>query len=255
MPGLLEGKRLLITGVITDASLAFHAARIAQQEGAQVVLTGFGRLSLVERIAKRLPEPAPVLELDATNQEHLDSLADRVREHVDGLDGVLHSIGFAPPSCLGAPFLDAPSDDVKVAVDVSAFSFKSLAVATLPLLERGASIVGMDFDARVAWPAYNWMGVAKAALESVNRYLAKELGPRGIRVNLVSAGPMKTMAARSIPGFEELEAGWDERAPLGWDSTNPDATAKTVCVALSDWLPATTGSMIMVDGGVHALGI
>ncbi|MDT8912666.1 enoyl-ACP reductase FabI [Amycolatopsis sp. PS_44_ISF1] len=255
MPGLLEGKRLLITGVITDASLAFHAAKIAQQEGAKVVLTGFGRMSLVERIAKRLPEAAPVLELDVTDPEHLGSLAGRVREHVDGLDGVLHSIGFAPQTCLGAPFLDAPSEDVKVAVDVSAFSFKSLAVAALPLLAPGASVVGMDFDARVAWPAYNWMGVAKAALESVNRYLAKELGPRGIRVNLVSAGPMKTMAAKSIPGFNELEDGWNERAPLGWDSSDPTATAKTVCVALSDWLPATTGSMIMVDGGVHALGI
>ncbi|MBB4683641.1 enoyl-ACP reductase FabI [Amycolatopsis jiangsuensis] len=255
MPGLLEGKRLLITGIITDASLAFHAARIAQEEGAELVLTGFGRMSLVERIAKRLPKPAPVLELDVTDPEHLGSLADRVREHVDGLDGVLHSIGFAPPSCLGAPFLDAPSDDVKVAVDVSAFSYKSLAVATLPLLSRGGSIVGMDFDARVAWPAYNWMGVAKAALESVNRYLAKELGPRGIRVNLVSAGPMKTMAAKSIPGFNELEDGWNDRAPLGWDSSDPTATAKSVCALLSDWLPATTGSMIMVDGGVHALGI
>ncbi|WP_326835908.1 enoyl-ACP reductase FabI [Amycolatopsis rhabdoformis] len=255
MPGLLEGKRLLITGIITDASLAFHAAKIAQQEGAEVVLTGFGRMSLVKTIAKRLPKPAPVIELDVTDQEHLDTLADRVREHVDGLDGVLHSIGFAPQTCLGAPFLDAPADDVKVAVEVSAFSFKSLAVATLPLLSRGSSIVGMDFDARVAWPAYNWMGVAKAALESVNRYLARDLGPRGIRVNLVSAGPMKTMAAKSIPGFTDLEDGWNDRAPLGWDSSDPDPTAKTVCVALSDWLPATTGSMIMVDGGVHALGI
>ncbi|WP_370941797.1 enoyl-ACP reductase FabI [Amycolatopsis sp. cg5] len=254
MAGLLEGKRLLITGIITDASLAFHAAKIAQEEGAKVVLTGFGRLSLVERIAKRLPEEAPVLELDVTNQEHLDSLADRVREHVDGLDGVLHSIGFAPQTCLGAPFMDAPADDVKVAVDVSAFSFKSLAAATLPLLSRGSSIVGMDFDARVAWPVYNWMGVAKAALESVNRYLARELGPQGIRVNLISAGPMKTMAAKSIPGFSSLEEGWGDRAPLGWDSSDPIPTAKSVCAMLSDWFPATTGSMIMVDGGLHATG-
>ncbi|MFJ1759672.1 enoyl-ACP reductase FabI [Amycolatopsis sp. NPDC088138] len=255
MPGLLEGKRLLITGIITDASLAFHAAKIAQQEGAKVVLTGFGRMSLVKTIAKRLPEPAPVIELDVTNQEHLDGLADNIREHVDGLDGVLHSIGFAPQSCLGAPFMDAPAEDVKVAVDVSAYSFMSLSKACLPLLGRGASIVGMDFDARVAWPVYNWMGVAKAALESVNRYLAKELGPQGIRVNLVSAGPMKTMAAKSIPGFSDLEDGWGDRAPLGWDSSDPDPTAKSVCALLSDWLPATTGSMIMVDGGVHALGI
>jgi enoyl-[acyl-carrier protein] reductase I len=252
--GLLEGKRLLITGVITDASIAFHAAKVAQEQGATVVLTGFGRMSLVERIAKRLPAPAPVIELDVQNAEQLDSLADRVREHVDGLDGVLHSIGFAPQTCLGAPFLDAPGADVAVAVDVSAFSFKSLAVACLPLMGPGGSIVGMDFDARVAWPAYNWMGVAKAALESVNRYLARDLGPKGIRVNLVSAGPVKTMAAKSIPGFNELEDGWDSRAPLGWDAEDATPVAKSICAMLSDWLPATTGSMIMVDGGVHATG-
>ena len=254
MTGLLEGKRLLITGVITDASIAFHAAKVAQQEGATVVLTGFGRMSLVERIAKRLPEPAPVIELDVQNQEQLDSLADRVREHVDGLDGVLHAIGFAPQTCLGAPFLDAPRADVSVALEVSAYSFKSLAVAALPLLGPGSSIVGLDFDARVAWPAYNWMGVAKAALESVNRYLARDLGPQGIRVNLISAGPLKTMAAKSIPGFSAFEDAWDGRAPLGWDVNDPVPVAKTICAMLSDWFPATTGSMVMVDGGVHATG-
>ncbi|OXM43859.1 enoyl-ACP reductase FabI [Amycolatopsis alba] len=255
MPGLLDGKRLLITGIITGSSLAFHTARIAQLEGAQVVLTGFGRVSLVERIAKRLPAAVPVLELDVTNQKHLDSLAGRVHEHVDGLDGVVHSIGFAPRSCVGAPFLDASAGDVKTTVEVSAYSFMSLARACLPLLDRGSSIVGMDFDARVAWPAYNWMGVAKAALESVNRYLAKELGPQGIRVNLVSAGPMKTMAAKSIPGSSDFERDWGDRAPLGWDSTDASPTARSVCALLSDWLPATTGTMIMVDGGVHALGV
>jgi enoyl ACP reductase len=255
VPGLLEGKRLLITGVITDASIAFHAAKVAQEQGATVVLTGFGRLSLVERIAKRLPQPAPVIELDVQNNEHLDTLADRVREHVDGLDGVLHSIGFAPQSCLGAPFLDAPKEDVSTAIEVSAFSYKSLATALRPLLGQGASIVGMDFDARVAWPAYNWMGVAKAALESVNRYLARELGPDGIRVNLVTAGPVKTMAAKSIPGFGELEDSWGDRAPLGWNTEDPTPVAKSICALLSDWLPATTGSMVWVDGGVHALGI
>ncbi|CAM03057.1 enoyl-[acyl-carrier-protein] reductase [Saccharopolyspora erythraea NRRL 2338] len=251
---MLEGKRLLITGVITDASIAFHAARVAQEQGAQVVLTGFGRLGLVERIAKRLPEPAPVIELDVTDQEHLDGLADKVREHADGLDGVLHSIGFAPASCLGAPFLDAPWQDVSVALEVSAYSLKSLTTAALPLLGEGSSVVGMDFDARVAWPAYNWMGVAKAALESTNRYLARELGPKGIRVNLVSAGPVRTMAAKSIPGFGELEESWGTRAPLGWDVNDPTPVARSVCAVLSDWLPKTTGSMIMVDGGVHALG-
>ena len=255
MPGLLDGKRLLITGVITDSSIAFHAARVAQEEGATVVLTGFGRMSLVERIAKRLPQPAPVIELDATNDEHLASLADSVREHVDGLDGVLHSIAFAPPSCLGADFLAAPWSDVNTAVQVSAFSLKSLAGACLPLMSGGGSIVGMDFDARVAWPAYDWMGVSKAALESVTRYLARELGSRGIRVNLVSAGPLRTMAAKSIPGFALMENSWDDRAPLGWDVNDATPVAKSICALLSDWLPATTGSMIMVDGGVHATGM
>ncbi|MDQ3577925.1 MAG: enoyl-ACP reductase FabI, partial [Actinomycetota bacterium] len=183
MTGLLEGKRLLITGVITDSSIAFHIAKAAQEQGARVVLTGFGRMSLVERIAKRLPHPAPVVELDVQNDEQLATLAARVGEHVDGLDGVVHAIGFAPKSCLGEPFLDAPWEDVSVAVQVSAFSLKSLTTALLPMLGRGSSIVGLDFDARVAWPAYNWMGVAKAAFESTNRYLARELGPKGIRIN------------------------------------------------------------------------
>jgi enoyl ACP reductase len=255
MTGLLEGKRLLITGVITDSSIAFHVAKAAQEQGATVILTGFGRMSLVERIAKRLPQPAPVIELDVQNDEQLATLADRVREHVDGLDGIVHAIGFAPQSCLGAPFMDAPWEDVSVALQVSAYSLKSLTQAALPLLGRGSSVVGLDFDARVAWPAYNWMGVAKAAFESVNRYMARELGPEGIRVNLVAAGPVRTMAAKSIPGFAELEAGWADRAPLGWDVDDATPVAKSVCALLSDWLPATTGSMVWVDGGVHALGM
>lgn len=255
MTGLLEGKRLLITGVITDASIAFHTAKAAQEQGATVVLTGFGRMRLVERIALRLPQPAPVIELDVSDPAQLDSLADRVREHTDGLDGVVHSIGFAPQSCLGAPFLDAPWEDVSTAVQVSAYSFMSLARAALPLMGPGGSVVGMDFDARVVWPAYNWMGVAKAALESVNRYLARELGPQGIRVNLVAAGPIRSMAAKSIPGFSSIDESWDARAPLGWDTEDPTAVAKSVCALLSDWLPATTGSMVMVDGGAHFLGM
>ncbi len=254
MPGLLEGKRLLITGVITDASIAFHAAKAAQEQGATVVLTGYGRMRLVERIAQRLPEPAPVVELDVTDPEQLAGLEDKVREHVDGLDGVLHSIAFAPQSCLGAPFLDAPWEDVATAVQVSAFSFKALAQAALPLMSEGGSIVGLTFDGRLVWPVYNWMGVAKAALESVNRYLARELGPKGIRVNVVAAGPLKTIAAKSIPGFAELEDSWDDRVPLGWDTSDPTAAARTICALLSDWLPATTGSMVFCDGGAHFLG-
>jgi enoyl ACP reductase len=254
--GLLDGKRLLVTGVITDASIAFSIARLAQQEGATVVLTGFGRMSLVERVARRLPEPPPVIELDVADAGHLESLADRVREHVDGIDGVVHAIGFAPASCLGGGFLDAPWEDVATAVQVSAYSLKSLATAALPLFpESGGSIVGLDFDARVAWPAYDWMGVAKAALESTSRYLARELGPRHIRVNLIAAGPIRTMAAKSIPGFSMFEDAWDGRAPLGWDNTDADPVARSTLALLSDWFPATTGELLHVDGGFHAMGV
>jgi enoyl ACP reductase len=254
--GLLDGKRLLITGVITDASIAFAVAKVAQEQGAEVVLTGYGRMSLVERVARRLPKPAPLVELDVTSEPDLAALADRVREHVDGLDGVLHSIGFAPASCLGEGFLDAPFADVATAMEVSAFSFKSLAVATLPLFgPAGGSIVGLDFDARMAWPAYNWMGVAKAALESTSRYLARELGPRHIRVNLIAAGPVRTMAAKSIPGFSAFEDAWDVRAPLGWNIEDATPVAQSCAALLSDWFPATSGELIHVDGGFHAMGV
>jgi enoyl ACP reductase len=253
---LLQGKRLLITGVITDQSIAFTVARVAQEQGAQVVLTGFGRMSLVERVAKKLPQPAPVIELDVTSDEHLGALADRVREHTDGLDGVLHSIGFAPASCLGGGFLDAPWADVATAVQVSTYSLKSLATATLPLFgDAGGSLVGLTFDASVAWPAYDWMGVAKAGLESASRYLARELGPRKIRVNLIAAGPLRTMAAKSIPGFSAFEDAWDTRAPIGWDNSDAEPVARTAAVLLSDWMPATTGEIVHVDGGFHAMGV
>lgn len=253
--GLLDGKRLLITGVITDASIAFTVARIAQEQGAEVVLTGYGRMSLVERVAKRLPTPPPVLELDVADTAALDSLAERVRGHVDGLDGVVHAIGFAPASCLGDGFLDTPWADVATAVQVSTYSLKSLAAACLPLFgDAGGAILGLTFDATLAWPAYNWMGVAKAGLESTSRYLAKELGPSGVRVNLVAAGPLRTMAAKSIPGFEAFETTWEQRAPLGWDITDTEPAARACVALLSDWFPATTGEIVHVDGGVHAVG-
>ncbi|HEY8534332.1 MAG TPA: enoyl-ACP reductase FabI [Micromonospora sp.] len=254
MSGLLAGKRVLVTGVITEQSIAFSVAKLAQENGAQVVLTGYGRLSLVERIAKRLPAEAPVIELDVTNSEHLATLADRVREHVDGLDGVVHSIGFAPPSCLGGAFLDAPWEDVATALHVSTYSYKALAMAALPLMSPGGAVVGLTFDASKAWPVYDWMGVAKAGLEAVSRYLALHLGAKGIRSNLVSAGPLRTMAAKSIPGFEKFEQVWSERAPLGWDLTDREPAARACVALLSDWFPATTGEIIHVDGGFHAVG-
>ena len=254
--GLLDGKRLLVTGVITDQSIAFAVARVAQEQGAHVVLTGFGRMSLVERVAKRLPQRAPVIELDVASDEHLASLPDRVREHLDGIDGVLHSIGFAPASCLGGGFLDAPWSDVATAVQVSTYSLKALAAAALPLFgPSGGSLVGLTFDASVAWPAYDWMGVAKAGLESTSRYLARELGPRHIRVNLIAAGPIRTMAAKSIPGFARFEDAWDGRAPLGWDNSDAEPVARAAAVLLSDWMPATTGEIVHVDGGFHAMGV
>jgi len=254
LSGLLAGKRLLVTGFITDASIAFSVAKLAQENGATVVLTGFGRLSLVERIAKRLPSPPPVIELDVSDQDHLDSLAGKVREHVDGLDGVVHSIAFGPQSVLGGEFLNAGWDDVAKALQVSTYSYKALATACLPLMGAGGSIVGLTFDATKAWPVYDWMGVAKAGLESASRYLALHLGKQGIRSNLVSAGPLRTMAAKSIPGFEQFEDAWAERAPMGWDLQDKEPAARAICALLSDWFPATTGEVVHVDGGYHALG-
>jgi enoyl ACP reductase len=254
--GLLEGKRLLITGVVTDASIAFSVARVAQEQGAEVILTGFGRgLSLTGRIAKRLPKPAPVLELDVSNQEQLDGLEGLVREHVNGLDGVLHAVGFAPAPAMGNGVLDTGWPDVAVALQISTWSMAALAKATVPMLTPGSCILGLDFDASVAWPSYDWMGVAKAGLESLSRYLARDLGTRQIRVNLVAAGPVRTMAAKSVPGFDGLEGVWAQRAPLGWDVRSAEPVAKTCAALLSDWMPATTGEIIHVDGGVHAVGI
>jgi enoyl ACP reductase len=258
--GLLDGKRILVTGVLTDASIGFHVAKIAQQEGATVILTGFGRMSLVERIAKRLPSglegaPPPVLELDVTDSGQLATLADRVGEHVDGLDGVLHAIAFAnPQTALGGNFLDTPWDDVATALHISAYSLKSLTMACRPLLKGGGSVVGLDFDATKAWPVYDWMGVAKASLESCSRYLARYLGGEGVRVNLVAAGPLKTMAAKSIPGFDEFTDLWPKKAPLGWDVADPEPAARACVALLSDWFPATTGEIVHVDGGMHAIG-
>ncbi|MBM3687679.1 MAG: enoyl-ACP reductase FabI, partial [Actinobacteria bacterium] len=236
-------------------SIAFHVARLAQEQGASVVLTSFGRaLSLTRRTASRLPVPAPVVELDVTSEADLDALDARVREHVDALDGVLHSIGFAPESALGGRFLTTPWSDVSIALEVSAYSLKALAVACRPLLREGSAIVGLDFDASVAWPTYDWMGVAKAALESTTRYLARDLGPQGVRVNLVAAGPIRTMAAKSIPGFEDFESVWQQRAPLGWDLDDPGPAARACVALMSEWFPATTGEIVHVDGGVHSQG-
>ena len=250
---LLDGKRILVTGVLNDASIAFSVARRAQDEGAEVVLTSFGRvMSLTKRAARRLPTEPEIVELDVQSQADLDALAERVGGR---LDGVLHAIGFAPESCLGGGFLTAPWDDVAVALQISTYSLKGLTVAALPLMPDGGSVVGLDFDnSRAAWPVYDWMGVAKAAFESTARYLARDLGPKGVRVNLVSAGPVRTMAAKSIPGFDQFEEVWASRAPLGWDVKDPEPVA-AACVALfSDLFPATTGEMLHVDGGFHAVG-
>jgi len=254
--GILDGKRILVAGVTMDSSIGFAVARVAQEQGATVLVSNFGRaLGITKRIVSRLPQPAPVLELDVTDQEHLDRLPDLVREHVDGLDGVVHSVAYGnPETLLGGKFLDGPWEDVAQAVQVSAYSLKSLSTACLPLLGGGGSVVGLTFDATVAWPAYDWMGVAKAGLESTSRYLARDLGPKGVRVNLVSAGPLKTLAAKAIPGFEDLESMWSDRSPLGWDEKDTGPTAQAVVALLSDFFPATTGEIVHVDGGYHAMG-
>lgn len=254
--GLLQGRRLLVTGVLTDRSIAFAVARLAIEQGATVVLSSFGRpMSLTQRVARKLPGSPPVIELDVTSEADLAALPGRLSEHLGGLDGVLHAVGFAPPSALGSGLLDTSWADVGTALQASTWSYAALLRACGSLLSPGSSYVGLTFDARVAWPSYDWMGVAKAGLESANRYLARDLGPRGVRVNLVAAGPLRTMAARSVPGFADFEELWDARAPLGWDVGDPEPVARACVALLSDWFPATTGQIVYVDGGFSAVGV
>lgn len=255
---LLEGKKILVTGVLTPQSIAFGIAEKAQQEGAELVLTGFGRaLSLTERSARRLSKVPPVLELDVTDSAHFARLAQALNEKWGRVDGVVHAVAYAPEDALGGNFLNTPWESVQAAFRVSTFSLKELAVAVAPLMTGGGAVVTLDFDNRVAWPVYDWMGVCKAGLEATVRYLARDLGPRKIRVNALAAGPLSTVAAKGIPGFKELERRWGKQAPLGWSSRDDgcfDAVAKTACALLSDYFPATTGEMVHVDGGYHAVG-
>ena len=253
---LLEGKKLLITGVLTPQSIAFASAQAAQEQGAEIVLTGFGRaMGLTQKSAKRLPTPPDVLEMDVNKPEDIGAVAKELGSKWGKLDGFVHAIGFAPQDALGGNFLNTDWDSVATAVQTSAFSLKALAVGVLPLMEaEGGSIASLDFDAQVAWPIYDWMGVAKAGLEAVTRYLARDLGPKGIRVNCVSAGPLKTMAAKGIPGFEEIASAWEDQAPLPWDITDPSPVANALAFLLSDLSKGITGEIIHVDGGFHAMG-
>jgi enoyl-[acyl-carrier protein] reductase I len=254
---LLEGKKILVTGVLTPQSIAYLIAEVAQQQGAEILLTGFGRgKSLTERSAKRLDPPPEVLELDVTQPAHYTALREEVGRRWDRLDGIVHAIGFAPEDALGGNFLQTPWESVQTAFQVSTFSLKELTASLAPLMPPGAGVVTLDFDnTSQAWPTYDWMGVCKAALTSVVRYLARDLGPKGIRVNSVAAGPLATGAAKSIPGFKTLEHRWSKQAPLGWDSRSKhDTVARATVALLSDWFPATTGEMIHVDGGYHAIG-
>jgi enoyl ACP reductase len=252
---MLADKKLLITGVITRDSIAWEVARQAQEAGAEVVLTGFGRAKrMTERAATKLPQPVDVLDLDVNDPEHLQAVADDLKQRWGRVDGILHAIAFAPEDALGGRFLDTPPESAATAFQTSAYSLKALSVAMLPLMENGGAIVGMDFDGSVAWPVYDWMGVSKAALEAVSRYLARDLGPKGVRVNLVSAGPLGTLAARGIPGFEQLAGAWQRQAPLGWDTEDTGPVAGAVLFLLSDLARAITGEILHVDGGFHAMG-
>ena len=253
---LLEDKKLLITGVLTPQSIAFHVARVVQEEGGQILLTSFGKaMGLTEKSARRLPDPPDVVEMDVNELEHIERVAGELESRWGAVDGFLHAIAFAPADALGGAFLETPWESVRTAFQTSAYSLKAIAVGLLPLMRlNGGSIVSLDFDASVAWPIYDWMGVSKAALEAITRYLARYLGPHGIRVNCVSAGPLRTMAAKGIPGFDALASQWGKRAPLPWDITNPDPVARAVAFLLSDWSKGITGEIVHVDGGYHAIG-
>lgn len=254
--GILDGKNILVTGVTMNTSIAYRVAELAQAEGARVIVSNFGRaMSLTRRVTQKLDPVPPILELDVTNADHLAALPGQLGEHVDHLDGIVHAIAFANPErALGGAFMGTEWEDVSTALHTSAYSLVSLTRACQPLMTNGGSVVGLTFDGSVAWPAYDWMGVAKAALESASRYLARYVGPEGIRSNMVSAGPLDTLAKKAIPGASDFNDVWADRAPLGWDPTDATATAKAVVALLSDWFPATTGSVIHVDGGLHATG-
>ena len=255
---LLEGKRLVVTGVLTPQSIAFAVAKTVQQEGAEIVLTSFGKaMGLTEKLARRLPSPPDVLEMDANDPSHIERLAADVETRWGALDGFLHAIAFAPGDALGGAFMETPWESAATALHTSAYSLKAITAGLLPMMRKadgGASIVSMDFDASVAWPIYDWMGVSKAALEAITRYLARYLGSDGVRVNCVSAGPLRTMAGKSIPGFDALAASWGKRAPLAWDIHDPEPVARTVVFLLSDWSKGITAEIIHVDGGYHAIG-
>jgi enoyl-[acyl-carrier protein] reductase I len=252
---ILEGKRLLVTGVVNRRSIAFAIAERAQRQGAEVALTSFGRVRrMTERAAARLDPVPEVLELDVNDEANLASLRTELEDRWGGIDGAVHAIAFAPADALGGEFLATPRESAKVAFETSAYSYKALAESLAPLMGEGGSLVGLDFDATVAWPSYDWMGVAKAALESTSRYLARDLGPKGVRVNLVAAGPIRTAAASGVPGFGELEEKWAEQAPLSWDVDDPEPVADAALLLLSDLARATTGEILHVDGGVHAIG-
>lgn len=254
---LLQGKKLLITGVLTPQSIAYGIAERALEQGAEIILTGFGRArSLTERSAKRLKAGTEVLELDVTNPAHFTALTESLRQRWGRVDGALHGVAYAPEDALGGNFLNTPWESVQTAFRVSTFSLRELAVAVMPLMTQGGSIVTLDFDNQnVAWPIYDWMGVCKAALEATVRYLARDLGPKGIRVNALAAGPLATIAAKGIPGFKSLEEGWSAQAPLGWSAREShDLVSRTACAMLSDWMPSTTGEIVHVDGGYHAMG-
>jgi enoyl-[acyl-carrier protein] reductase I len=259
---MLDGKRIVVTGVATRDSIAFKVAAEAIEAGAEVVLTSFGRMrSLTERAAQRLPGQPDVLELDVNRPEDFDTLAAELGRRWDRVDGIVHAIAYAPEDALGGAFLSTPQESAAQAFVTSSYSLKALSASLAPLMRggvgprgTGGSVVGLDFDASVAWPSYDWMGVAKAALESISRYLARDLGPDGIRVNLLAAGPLETLAASGVPGFSTFVESWRDQAPLGWDPTDAEPVARTICFLLSDWARGITGEIVHVDGGFHAMG-
>jgi enoyl-[acyl-carrier protein] reductase I len=260
---LLSDHRILVTGVLTDDSLAFGIAKRALEEGATVALSGAGRgLSLTKRTARKLAEfgeVGEIIELDVTDPQQVEAAAAELTTRFGRLDGLVHAIGMAPQSCLGNGMFVAPFEDVAIALHISTYSLAALVGTFRPLLQKsealgGASVIALDFDGSRAYPMYDWMGVMKAGLESLGRYLAKEVGPDRIRVNMLAAGPIRTVAAKSIPGFSQFEDTWSDKAPLGWDVYDSSAVADTAVAMLSPLLRGTTASVVYVDGGYHSMG-
>ena len=252
---LLSGKRVLVLGLMDNRSFAWSIGQAASAEGADVLYT-CQRERIVRGFFRRNEADlgdAQLIEADVTDETSVEKA---IAEAGAPLHGLVFSVAFASPeTCLGGRMDAAPVEDVLKALHVSAVSLATVCKHAVPAMTEGGSIVALSFDSQHSYPGYNWMGVAKAALEALVRGLQRDYGPLGVRVNTLSAGPQETLAASHIPGFSEIASIYPPRAPLGWNlSTSGEAVGRAACLLLSDLATGIGGTVLTVDGGAHSMG-